>query len=444
MPRSDESPVKTAASISVIALLASMFVMAAGNGMLLTLLPVTVEASGGSSAFAASLSTAYFVGLVGGSLCSHALVGSVGPIRTFAGLASTLAVTALVFPLAASPPLWFALRALGGFCVAGLFVVVESWLNATATPGRRGTLTAVYMVVLYLALAGGQLLLLTYPEGSSELFSFAAILLAGALVPLALSPSREPVTGPPEVLGLRKLWDRAPLGLVGCFTAGLVVGPLLGLAPIWAMQPERSTVGVPWIMTAAIVGGLAIQLPVGWLSDRVDRRWILVAVLLLLALGSMALGLAGTLPPALLLAGSAGIGGLVFLVYPLGLALANDRLAPGQMVAAAGTLMLAYAVGAALSPMAIGLLMDHLGPWVLFPALGVIALLASAGAVVRLYLGDPAIDPAAFVPAGAAAAPSPLVAVALDGTVESSAGDGMDPAPSAADREAPGRLARGV
>ncbi len=412
------------------ALLTSTFVLAAGNGLLLTLIPVRAALDGRSTTFAALLAMVYFGGLVGGSLGSPVLIRTVGPIRTFAGLAAVLAATALLLEMSASPAVWLALRAAGGFCVAGLFVVVESWLNAQAATGHRGRLLAVYAVVLYLALACGQLLLWVAPAEGPRSFSAAAILLVCSLVPLALSKAREPSPERPEILGLGRLWSRAPLGLVACFVSGLLVGPLLGLAPIWAMQPAQASVGVSGIMAAAIVGGLALQLPVGWLSDHVDRRWVLAAVLVVLGVAAPALGLAGPLPPAALIAGAFLVGGLTFLVYPLGLALANDRLAPGQMVAAAGSLMLAYAVGAALAPPVVGRLMDLLGPGALFPAVGVIATAAGLATAVRArtHAPLPAGDQASFVPMPTTARSSALVTEALE---ESLASSGDEKPPSA-------------
>jgi len=435
---------KLAGRVGDPALLASMFVLAAGNGLLLTLLPVRVELEGGSATFAALLSMAYFVGLVFGSLRAAALVGAVGPIRTFAGLASVLAATALLFTLTSSPLIWIALRGLGGFCVAGLFVVVESWLNTTATPGRRGTLLAVYMVVLYLALAAGQVLLLAYSARGTELFGLAAILLGCSLVPLALSRTREPRPERPEMIGLPRLWAVAPLGLVGCFASGLVVGPLYGLAPIWAMQPAQASVGVSGIMAAAILGGLALQLPVGWLSDRVDRRRVLAAVLLALGLGALALGLAGALPAPLLILGAVWVGGLTFLVYPLSLALANDRLEPGQMVAAAGSLMLAYAVGAAVAPLGIGLMMDRAGAWVLFPIVGLVSLGVCGYTVVRIRTDRPvaADDRGTFVPVASSSPATSLVTDALDES--SNALQAVPSPPAPIDEERDETLARGA
>jgi MFS family permease len=411
------------ADVSV--LLVSTLVLALGNGLLLTLVPVRAELAGVSTSVSALLTTAYFLGLIVGSLRCFALVRAVGPIRTFAGLAAVLAATALVFPMTAHPMIWIVSRAVGGFCVAGLFVVVEGWLNTTVESGQRGTLLATYSVVLYFALAVGQILLLTGSAQGSELFSLAAILLGCSVLPLSLSRVTDPDAARPEIIGLGRVWALAPLGLVGCFTSGLLVGPLLGLAPIWAMQPEQSAVGVSGIMTAAILGGLATQLPVGWVSDRVDRRWVLVAILFAFGVCAMSLGLAGELSRPWLLAGAASVGGLVFLVYPLSLALANDRLSPQQMVAAAGSLMLTYASGAALSPMVVGVLMDRFGARALFPAEAGIAWLACAYALVRVRTA-PSVPPeeqGGFVPAGATAATSALVTEALD---ESSGGPRQD------------------
>ena len=407
---------KRTLSADVPALLTSTLVLALGHGMLMTLVPVRVELTGASTSVAALLATAYFVGLIVGSLRCFGIVGAVGPIRTFAGLGAVLAATALVFPMTSNPVVWIASRAIGGFCVAGLFVVVESWLNTTVESGRRGTMLATYSVVLYFAIAMGQLLLLTGSAQGSELFSLAAILLGCSILPLSLSRIADPDTARPEIMGLRRLWAAAPLGLVGCFTSGLLVGPLFGLAPIWAVQQAPSAVGASGIMAAAVLGGLVLQLPVGWLSDRVDRRWVLVAVLVLFGVCALGLGLASRLPTPWLLAGAATVGGLVFLVYPLSLALTNDRLQPEQMVAAAGSLMLTYALGAALSPMIIGLLMDWIGAWVLFPAEAVIAWLVCAYAVLRVFKVQPVPldEQASFVPVGTAAASSSLVTEALD------------------------------
>jgi MFS family permease len=248
-------------------------------------------------------------------------------------------------------------------------------------------------------MGAGQLLLGAGDPAGFELFSLGAVLFACSLVPIALTRLRTPEIGQPELLGLRYLFSIAPLGLLGAAASGAILGPVYGLAPVYVLGlPDRS-VSVVAFMAAMVLGGAALQWPVGWLSDRFDRRTVLASALLCAGGASLLLGRAAALPPFGLLAAAALFGGVSFSIYPLAVAHANDSLRPTQLVAGSGLLLLGNSVGSLISPLCVAPLMDKRGTWVLFPALGAVALALAAYTVYRMLRveGRPSAEQSAFV-----------------------------------------------
>ncbi len=383
---------------SVMPVLAASILMLAGNGLVSTLVAVHVQVSGRPAWVAALLSSLYFAGFVIGALRCRGIVDSVGHIRAYSAFASLAAVLVLALGFIDATPAWAAIRFATGLCSAGLFVVLESWLNGRATSSTRGTILSLYMIMVFLGLALGQLPLEALDPSGFEPVALAAGLYAASLVPLALSSSPQPEIHTGELMGLRRLWAISPLGVVGCLASGAMLGPFYGLAPVWVLADARS-VSVPVFMSTAILGGLALQWPLGRLSDRVDRRWVLVASLVLLCTACLLLVSPLSRPAHVTLLAAALLGGTSFVIYPLAVAHANDTLSPGQLVPASGGLLMIYGAGSALSPLAAGPIMGRLGPWSLFAFIGAVALLAAGTAAWRLLRVDavPAADKDPFV-----------------------------------------------
>ncbi|BBC74257.1 MFS transporter [Altererythrobacter sp. B11] len=332
-------------------LLLAIFMLMAGSGFMGTLLGVRLERGGNSALVVGVIGTAYFLGLVFGSLKAGGLVSRVGHIRAFAAFVSLFSASTLSYAVFESPPLWAALRLIDGFCVAGVYVCLESWLNERADSADRGTVLAGYMISLYIGQALGQFLLNLSDGKPSMPFLVASILISLAAIPVALTRISAPAPESGGTLSVRTLYEISPLGVVGATITGLMLGAFYALGSVYArrMGMELSTIAI--FMSTVIFGGVALQWPLGLLSDRFDRRRVIVIAFG----GTLAAGVGIALieqPGLPLLALAAIFGGLSFALYPLCVAHANDHLSPEQRVAASGGLVLAYSAGAAAGPMA--------------------------------------------------------------------------------------------
>jgi len=378
-------------------LLFGIALLVLGNGLQGTLLGVRATAEGFSQETIGLIMSAYFAGFVGGSLIGPALIARAGHIRTFAALASLASIATLAHVLIIDPFSWGVFRAANGAAYAGLVMVAESWLNATATRRTRGRILAIYGLVMLGAWSGSQWLLLIADPNGFALFCLVSILISASLIPLSLSRVEAPRDPAPERVGLRRLFAISPLGVAGCFLAGLAMSAFWGLGAVFAQGIGLDDRGTAAFMAATLAGAMALQWPVGWLSDRFDRRSVIAATCLANIVVSLALfwlaptGLALLVPAAFL------FGGLGIPVYSLCLAHANDFVARREVVAASSALLLVYGVGSMIGPLLCGLMMGRLGPQALFlfTALGLFAI--AAVSVLRM-LARPSVPPAAQQP----------------------------------------------
>jgi MFS family permease len=332
-------------------LLLAIFMLMAGSGFMATLIGVRLERTGSSALVVGAVGTAYFVGLVIGSVRAGAVVGRVGHIRAFAAFVSLFSASTLSYAIYRDPLLWSALRLIDGFCIAGVYVCLESWLNERAESKTRGTILAGYMTALYMGQALGQFLLNVSDTKPSLPFVVASILISLAAIPVALTRIAAPKLEEVKTMAVRDLYAMSPLGVVGASVTGLMLGAFYALGAVYAQRTGMALPAIAVFMSTVIIGGVALQWPLGLLSDRIDRRRVIV----LAFAGTLAAGIGLFLveaPRPLLLMLAAAFGGLSFALYPLCVAHANDRLPAEQRVSASGTLVLAYSVGAAMGPLA--------------------------------------------------------------------------------------------
>ena len=367
----------------ILALLASVALLLMGNGLQGTLLPLRAQLEAFGALQIGWLGSAYFAGFALGSLLAPRFVRRVGHIRAFTALAAIASATVLGHALAIRPEVWLPLRALTGFCLAGLYVVMESWLNAQATNATRGAILSVYTAVNLTVITLGQLLVAVLEPQTFVPFAVAAMLIALAGVPLALTSSKAPAA--PEKIGVdpRWLYRNSPVGLVGCFAVGLANGPFWTLAPAFAVANGLDSGGVGLFMALVVLGGAVGQWPAGRLSDRLDRRWVILGVCLLAALAGAGLVAAALRRPDLLPYAAVAFGACAIPLYALCVAHANDFVQPGQFVRASAGLLLASALGAALGPLLASVVMDRAGSASLFGFTAGVHLLLAGFVVYR-------------------------------------------------------------
>jgi MFS family permease len=346
--------------------------------------------------------SAYFVGFVVGTYVCPAIIRRAGHIRAFAAMASVASTMPILHALVVTPWAWGALRLVTGACAVGLYMVIESWLNALAPNSRRGKIFAAYMATTLGALAFGQFLILVGDVLGFTPFALASILLSLALVPVALTrvPEPPPVAAPRSAL--RRLLAVAPVGFVGALASGLLNGAFFGMGAVFAQRVGMDEAGVAKFMSAAIIGGALLQWPIGQLSDRRDRRLVLAAVCagaaLLAALAFVAERYGPMLPVIAFF-----YGGLAFTVYGISVAHANDLLEPARVLEATRTLLLLNGIGAVIGPAAAGFLMQQLGPGSLLVYFALVLSAAGGYALYRykLVVRRPVGEPHGYVPMAA-------------------------------------------
>jgi MFS family permease len=350
---------------TVVALLLGFGLLQVGNTLQGTLLAVR----GGLEAFSATevglIGSGFSIGLVLGSLWAGTLIQEVGQTRTFAALASLASAAALLHLMFVDSLAWVFFRMLTGFCFAGLFMAVESWLNGAASPSIRGQILGFYSMTGLIAGVCGQLLLPVADPAGYTLFCIASVIISIALVPVALSRSPAPAGLAEKARAdLRRLYAQSPFGLVAAFLCGINTGAFFALGPYYAQGQGLSAAGIASFMACATLGAFLTTWPLGWLSDRMDRRilviWVALISALLLVIMFMMLP-DERLPPSLLYVLVFAFGGLVLPIYGVVVAHVNDAVSPSEFVAASGGLLLVQGTGMATGPLLGGLIMSAFG-----------------------------------------------------------------------------------
>ena len=377
---------------SVAALLSSYGLLLLANGMFGTLIGLRTQIEHFSTATAGLIVAAYFVGLLAGGIQAVRVVAAVGHIRAFAAFASIMSVCALGIILAIDHFVWAAMRFIGGFCMAGMIVATESWLNERCTNQTRGQVMAFYMITNYLAAGCGQFILPLGDPADFELFCVASIIYSLALVPVLLTRASAPRPSPPERASMPELWRVSPLGLIGATAAGVVNTNFQGLAPVFAHGAGFSLTQTSTFMAAGIVGGLLLQWPMGRLSDRIDRRTVLAGMALGTAAASFGVGLVseaagGNFTGLVVLV--AAYGGLSSTVYSLCAAHTNDFAPPDKLAQTASGLLIAYGLGASAGPVLTSNLMEMFGPSTLFTVNAWVHGSLGVFALYRMYRRSP-------------------------------------------------------
>ncbi len=378
-----------AALASSWALLLGFGILMLGDGLQGTLLPLRADLEGFAATLTGLVMSTFYVGFLLGSLLTPRITARVGHIRVFAAYAALASAAILVHAVFVTAAVWIAMRFVSGFCFAGLYIVAESWLNERASNDNRGQLLSLYMVVTYIGVAAGQLLLNLGAPGDFQLFVLVSVLISIAVVPLLLAAGSPPAFAGAESISLGELFRLTPLGLVSMFVVGLVTATFFALAPIYAQRLGLSIRDISYFMTAAVVGTIVLQGPIGYLSDKFDRRLVLTVVTLLTALAAAACVPAADISLPWLFAAVALFGGLAFPLYSVCIAYTNDHLEPNQMLAASGALVLIGGLGAVSGPVAIAALMDRFGDAALFWSIAALHGLTGLFAIYRMLTSAP-------------------------------------------------------
>jgi MFS family permease len=322
-----------------------------GNGLQGTLSSWRADYEGFSVITTGLVMSGYFIGAFASSLLSPNQIKRTGQIRTYAAYASIASTAILIQLLFIEPPVWFVARFLSGFCVAGIMIIVEGWLNSISSNENRGQLFSIHMMVVWGGLAMGQGLFVVDSPAGVNLFLLASILLSISLIPILLTEIKTPEEKIElqESLGFKALWKASPSGVATIGISGLASAGFFGVGTIYAIKSGLSIPETALFMTLFLGFGALSQWPLGWISDRIDRRKVIllccsivVGICVLLALFDFSKTIFLTL--------NGLIGASTLPLYSLGVAHTNDRLKPSQMVSASGTIVFVFSVFAALGP----------------------------------------------------------------------------------------------
>ncbi|NIZ61589.1 MFS transporter [Sedimentitalea sp. CY04] len=390
------------------ALLLGMGLLMVGNGLQGTLLGVRGEIEGFTTLEMSFVMSAYFVGFLGGSKLAPDLIRRVGHVRVFAALASFISAVMILYPAFTNPAAWILGRVIIGFCFSGVYVTAESWLNNAADNENRGKALSLYMMVQMAGIVGAQGLLLVGDPAGYETFVIASVLVSISFAPILLSISPTPAFDTAKPMTLKQLFDTSPLGCVGMFLLGGVFSAQFGMSAVFGAEAGLSLLEISIFVATFYVGATLLQYPLGWISDRMDRRVLILIIAGVGAVGAT-IGMKFGLQFEMLLVSAFLIGGMTSPLYSLLIAHTNDYLDHDDMAAASGGLVFINGLGAIAGPVVTGWLMSEgvFGPqgYFLFMIVLLAALAVYAGYRTTQRAAIPLEDTGIMAPMSPTASP---------------------------------------
>jgi len=348
------------------------------------LLPVQGAIHGFTTFELGLIGTGWSAGFIAGCLLVPNIVRRVGHVRAYGVMAALGCIVILLNLLVISPTAWILMRALSGFCFAGAAMVVESWLNERATKENRGTLFSIYQMVNFGASTAGQLLMVITPPSEFFFFAIGAILYCLAVLPTALSTAEHPRALKTASLDIRLLYRNSPVSAVGCFMIGMVNGAFGTLGAVYGHNIGLPVPDVALLMAGAVLGGSLIQFPLGRLSDRMDRRKVLIGIASCAIAIALVMVIFQPRAPAVVIGLAVVFGAAIYPMYSVAVAHANDFAGPDEFVKIAGGLLLLLGLGTMLGPIFAAEAMDRLFPEGLFAFAAIVHLLLALYALFRM------------------------------------------------------------
>lgn len=368
----------------VSSLLSGVALLMIGAGGLSTILAFRMGEADYPAIVVGLVTSLYFVGIVAGTRPCHWLITGVGHIRTFAALGSLMSAATLAHAVTPDPFVWGFLRFVVGFATVGMYMCTESWLNEKSSNEIRGQVFSLYQVVLYLGQGAGQFLINVPDETGALLYILTSVLMSLAILPVALTRVAAPTLPKPTRFKIGRLWGISPTGMTTSMLSGVIMGAFYGVGALFAEQSGLDKAQTAQFMGAVIIGGLILQYPIGKLSDKYDRRLIILGVAVGTALICFALINHGRANGMGLLLLSTMFGGFSFTLYPLAVAYTNDFLTAEDLVPASGGLIVAFGAGAALGPVIASVMMGVFGASGLFGFVGAVSIILAIFITFRI------------------------------------------------------------
>ncbi len=350
----------------LVPLLLAAGILLAGNGIQGTLVALRGASEGFSSSLIGLMGTAYFGGFLLGCFAVPRMLNAVGHVRAFATLAALAATACLLLVLFVDPYAWIVLRLIAGFCFSGLFTTVESWLNSSVVNRDRGRVLSVYRIIDLAAVTGGQFMIPLIGVEGFAIFAVLSIMVTLSLVPVSLADRTQPKK--PSIVGFnpRRVWSLSPIACIGCISIGLTNSAFRLVGPLYAQDIGLSVNSVATFISAGIIGGAVLQYPLGALSDRFDRRIVLIIATTGAAAAGIYLAAFAGSSATLNYMGIFVFGAFALPLYSLSAAHANDHASEGDYVMVAVGLTFFFSCGAMVGPAISSFLVEHYGAQSLF------------------------------------------------------------------------------
>lgn len=357
---------------SIATLMLSTLLMMMGFGLMNYMVPLRSLAEGWSTFTISVIATGYTFGFTLSCVVTPIFVRRVGHVRVFGALITLLTVSILSCALIVDWRAWFLFRGIAGFAIAGAYLVIESWLNERVTNDNRGALYSVYMVTCLVGSIGGQYLVPLGDPNGFEMFILCGLIFSLALFPTTLSTAKSPAPIATARFDLMRLYRRSPVAFVGSVLAGALSGTWGSLGGVYSQNVGMTTAQGATLLSAFLAGGAIAQVPLGRISDRIDRRYVMVfsGVFGFVSCAAMA-AFQGSGAVPVYIAGFF-VGAVLYPVYALNAAHANDLADPDEYVTISSAVMILYGLGTVSGPLLGGMIMQWLGPLGLILFLGVI------------------------------------------------------------------------
>ena len=369
---------------SVLSLMLSTLLMMVGFGLASYVLPVRSVAEGWSTLTISLIATGYTLGFTVSCIITPKFVLRVGHVRVFAALITLLSIAILMCGLVVDWRAWIFFRAISGFAISGSYLVIESWLNERVTNENRGMLFSLYLITTMVGTIGGQYLVPLGDPTNSSLFILCGVLFSLALLPTALSSSAMPAPPAQAKFDVPGLYRRSPVAVVGAFLAGAMSGAWLNLGGVFTQKIGLSTAEGATLLAALLAGSAISQIPIGRTSDRIDRRIVMVGCGIVGIVSCLAMVAFVGSSPLVLYVIAAFVGSVLFPIYALNVAHANDLARPNEYVEVSSGMMITYGIGTISGPLMVGPVMDRFGPPSLFVVLAFYFALYAAYAAWRI------------------------------------------------------------
>ena len=342
------------------ALFLGMFLLMVGNGLQGTLLGLRGEMEGFSTLALSFVMSAYFLGFLFSSRFTPELIRRVGHVRVFAAMGSMISAVLILYPTLVDPIAWTIGRVIMGFCFCGVYITAESWLNDASSNANRGKALSLYMIVQMAGIVFAQYIVSLGDVSGYVIFIIPSVLVSLAFAPVLLSARPMPAFSATKPMQIKALIQTSPLGCAGMFLLGGVFAAQFGMSAVYGSRVGLSVGEISFFISAIYVAALVLQYPIGWLSDRMDRRRLIIWIALLGGFGSL---IAFIVPGSfvLIIISGAIVGGTSNPLYALLIAYTNDYLEKEDMAAASGGLLFINGLGAIMGPLIVGLMMDVIG-----------------------------------------------------------------------------------